>query len=224
MMAKVPPPADLPSCAAFIEAATDIARPPAVPEIRLRLAADLTALWERIEATYGVGRPTPYWAAPWVGGQALARFLLDRPQTVANRRAFDFGTGGGQCAIAAALAGAAAVVACDSDSMARTAAGINAGLNGVAVEIREGDFLGRDLDGFDVVLAADVWYERYLAERATPWLRRQSALGAMVLVGDMRRAYFPRAGLELLAEYDIPTSTDTERLSLTPAGVWRVLP
>lgn len=224
MTAKLPRPADLPPHPVFIEAATAVAHPPAVPEIRLRLAADLTALWERIEAAYGVGRPTPYWAAPWVGGQALARFLLDRPETVAGRRVFDFGTGGGQCAIAAALAGAASVVACDSDSMARTAAAINAALNGVAVEISEDDFLGRDLDGFDVVLAADVWYERHLAERATPWLRRQASLGATVLVGDMRRAYFPRAGLQPLAAYEIPTSTDTERLSHTPAGVWRVLP
>lgn len=216
--------AGMPAVMAFIEATTEIALPPAVSEIRLRLASDLTALWESIEATYGVGRPTPYWAAAWVGGQALARFLLDRPETVANRRVFDFGTGGGQCAIAAMLAGAAAVVACDSDPMAQTAAGINAALNGVAVEIREGDFLGRDLDGFDIVLAADVWYERHLAERATAWLRRQAGSGATVIVGDMRRAYFPRVGLEPLAEYEIPTSTDTERLDLTPAGVWRVLP
>lgn len=230
MTAKRPQPAgdraktDMPPIMAFIEGATEIAHPPAVPEIRMRLAPDLTALWERVETTYGIGRPTPYWAAPWVGGQALARFMLDRPESVAGRRAFDFGTGGGQCAIAAMLAGAAAVVACDSDPMARTAAGINAALNGVAVEIREGDFLGSDLDGFDIVLAADVWYERHLAERATAWLRRQAGTGATVIVGDMRRAYFPRVGLEPLAEYEIPTSTDTERLDLTPAGVWRVLP
>lgn len=215
--------ASAPSLATFIGATTEIAHPPAVPEIRLHLAPDLTALWEHIETTYGVGRPTPYWAAAWVGGQALARFLLDRPETVVDKSVFDFGTGGGQCAIAAMLAGAASVVACDSDPMARTAAGINAALNGVSVEIRKGDFLGRDLDEFDVVLAADVWYERQFAERATAWLRRQAGAGATVLVGDMRRAYFPRAGLEPLAEYKIPTSTDTERLDLTPAGVWRVL-
>lgn len=215
---------DLPPIMAFIEGATEIGHPPAVPEVRLCLASDLTALWESIESVYGVGRPTPYWAAAWVGGQALARFLLDRPETVADRSVFDFATGGGQCAIAAMLAGAASVVACDSDPMARTAAGINAALNGVVVEIREGDFLGCDLDGFDVVLAADVWYERQFAERATAWLRRQAGSGATVIIGDMRRAYFPRAGLEPLAEYEIPTSTDTERLDLTPAGVWRVLP
>ncbi len=230
MTAKRLKPADdraravLPPFMAFIEGATEIAHPPAVPEIRLRLASDITALWESIESVYGVGRPTPYWAAPWVGGQALARFLFDRPESVTGRRAFDFGTGGGQCAIAAMLAGAASVVACDSDPMARTAAGINAALNGVAVDIREGDFLGRDLDGFDIVLAADIWYERSLAERATAWLRRQAGSGATVIVGDMRRAYFPRVGLEPLAEYEIPTSTDTERLDLTTAGVWRVLP
>lgn len=215
---------DLPPIMAFIEGATEIRHPPAVPEIRLHLASDLTALWESIESVYGVGRPTPYWAAAWVGGQALTRFLLDRPETVADRSVFDFATGGGQCAIAAMLAGAASVVACDSDPMARTAAGINAALNGVAVEIREGDFLSRDLDEFDVVLAADVWYERQFAERATAWLRRQAGTGATVIVGDMRRAYFPRVGLEPLAEYEISTSTDTERLDLTPAGVWRVLP
>lgn len=208
----------------FIERHTAVAAPPACPEIRLHLAADMTAVWEHMEAAFQNHRPVPFWAVAWVGGQALARYLLDVPGTVAGKRVLDFGAGGGLCAIAAAKAGAARVAACDSDPMALAAVALNAALNHVAVDIVEDDVLGRDHDGDQVVLAGDVWYERQLAERVTPWLRRLAARGHEVLVGDMCRAYFPKMGLAPLARYDIPTSTEVEQRAVTEAGVWRVLP
>jgi predicted nicotinamide N-methyase len=208
---------------AFIQSHTQVTSPPACPELRLYLAGDMTALWERLEAACARSRPVPFWALAWVGGQALARYLLDHPESVAQKRVLDFGAGGGVVAIAAAKAGAARVAACDPDPLARTALRLNAALNEVAIEVIEDDVLGREIDGFDAVLAGDVWYERGLAERATPWLRSLAKRGLTVLIGDRRRAYFPKTGLDALATYAIPTSTEVEQGPVTEAGVWRVL-
>jgi predicted nicotinamide N-methyase len=209
---------------AFITSHTQVTSPPACPELRLHLAPDLAQVWERIESACETSRPVPFWAQAWVGGQALARYVLDHPETVAGKRVLDFGAGGGVVAIAAAKGGAARVAACDPDPLARAALELNAALNQVAIEVQDDDPLGRDLDGVDVVLAGDVWYERGLAERATPWLRKLAGRGLTVLIGDMRRAYFPKTGLAALATYAIPTSTEVEQRALTEAGVWRVLP
>ena len=40
-------------------------------------------------------QPPPFWAFAWAGGQALARYLLDQPQTVAGRRVLDLACGSG---------------------------------------------------------------------------------------------------------------------------------
>ncbi|NWO96542.1 50S ribosomal protein L11 methyltransferase, partial [Escherichia coli] len=76
---------------------------------------------------------SPYWAYYWLGGLALARFVLDRPETVAGKRVLDLGTGSGLVAIAAAKAGAASVLAADIDPYAMVAVPLNAAANGVAV-------------------------------------------------------------------------------------------
>ena len=99
---------------AFIRANTRIQAPPLVPEIRLHLADESVALWQKTEDELGaVGLPPPFWAFAWAGGQALARHLVDTPGLVAGRSVLDLGTGSGLAAIAAAIAGAGSVVAAD---------------------------------------------------------------------------------------------------------------
>jgi predicted nicotinamide N-methyase len=83
---------------------TEIARVPLVPEIQLPLLKQDSPLW----ASFGDGPeaaevPRPYWAFGWSGGQALARYILDHPETVRGRRVLDFGAGCGIASIAAAL-------------------------------------------------------------------------------------------------------------------------
>src|SRR3984957_20699811 len=82
---------------------------PLVGEISLLTAVpslELWGLWQR------PGRAAPpFWAYPWAGGQALARYLLDNPGIVAGRRVLDVASGSGLVAIAAAQAGAARRVA-----------------------------------------------------------------------------------------------------------------
>src|SRR6476469_5592218 len=148
----------------FIEQNTQIVSPPLIPEIRLHLAAESVPLWQNTEEELGtLGLPPPFWAFAWAGGQALARYVLDRPDTVRGRRVLDFASGSGLVAIASATAGAAAVTACDVDPFAVAAIGLNAEANGVAVTPILADVVGQD-QGWDTVLAGDICYERDLAE------------------------------------------------------------
>lgn len=195
---------------------------PFVPELRLWIADSISALWEQ-ESREG---PPPYWGFPWLGGQALARFVLDRPEVVRDLCVLDLGTGSGLVAIAAARAGARRVLATDIDPRAVEATRANAALNAVEVEARCVDLLVDLLTeaavDVDVILAGDVAYERPLAERVFPFLRAHVRAGGTALIGDPGRAYFPSDGVERLARYEVPTAADLEGRSVRAAGVFRV--
>jgi predicted nicotinamide N-methyase len=47
--------------------------------------------------------PPPFWTFARVGGQALARYLLDHPDEITGRSVLDFGAGSGLVAITAAM-------------------------------------------------------------------------------------------------------------------------
>lgn len=208
---------------AFVLEQTRPGRATLVPEIALRLASEAVPLWQATEATLAVtGLPPPYWAFAWPGGQALARELLDRPDWVRGRRVLDVGAGGGIAAIAAAKAGAAAVTAAEIDRFALAALAINAADNGVAVVLFDGDPIGRmDLDA-QIVLIGDLCYERPLAERIVPWLRRLAGAGVEVLLADPGRAYVPKDGLIELARHVVPTDLDLEDRTTREVVIYRV--
>ena len=207
--------------AAFIAAETRLLAVPGVPEIRLHVADEATALWQRTEDDFGtIGLPPPFWAFAWAGGQALARHVLDHRALVAGKRVLDFAAGSGLVAIAAAMAGAARVEACDIDPFALEAIALNAAINGVAVEPRGGDLIGRD-EGWDVVLAGDISYERDMAAAATAWLAGLAARGASVLIGDPGRSYLARDRLCPVASYEVPVNRSLEDADAKIASVWR---
>lgn len=179
---------------------------PFVPEVRLHLAEDAIVWWARMEALAGHALTPPYWASAWAGGQALARHLLDHPELAAGRRVLDLAAGSGLVGIAAALAGAADVVANDIDPYAVAAVTVNARANRVTVHGNGDDLLDRDGADADLVVAGDVFYSRPMAARMLPFLRRAVASGAEVLVGDPGRAYLPVDGMLVLADYPVPTT------------------
>lgn len=174
---------------------------PLAPEIRLHLAEDAIVLWARLEAETGTSMAAPYWASAWVGGQALARYVLDNPEVAAGKRVLDLASGSGLVALAAAKAGAATVTANDIDPYALTAIAMNAELNGVEITGHLGDLLDLDTSGFDLVLAGDVLYNAAIADTVFPFLRQASRQGAQVLIGDPGRGHLPNAGLDILATY-----------------------
>jgi predicted nicotinamide N-methyase len=207
--------------AAFIRAETRLRPVPHAPEIALHVADEATELWQKTEEELGeIGLPPPFWAFAWAGGQALARYVLDHPGTVAGRRVLDFASGSGLVAIAAAKAGAARVEACDVDPFAVEAIALNAARNGVAVEPHLADLVGADA-GWDVVLAGDICYQQDLAERVTAWLFALHRRGATVLVGDPGRSYLPADRLEALAAYAVPVTRALEDAEIKRTSVWR---
>ena len=209
---------------AFVLGNTEIKAPPLVPEIRLRLTTEVTPLWQATEESLSRGPvPPPFWAFAWAGGQALARYLLDHPETVAGREVLDIGSGSGIVAIAAAMAGARAVTAAEIDPFALAAIALNAPLNGVRLRIESRDLLDRGAAGWGIALAGDVCYEEPMASRAVALLRRIAARGRPALLGDPGRAYLPREGLVELARYIVPTSREIEDREAREGVVWRVL-
>ena len=86
---------------AFIRANTKPLTPPLVPEIMLHLAEESLSIWQKTEEQLGlINVPPPYWAFAWAGGQALARYILDNPELVAEKSVLDLGSGSGLTAIA----------------------------------------------------------------------------------------------------------------------------
>ena len=204
----------------FIRANTALIAPPHVPEIRLHLADEAHGLWLKTEEELAeIGLPPPFWAFAWAGGQGLARFVLDHPETVRGRRVLDFASGSGLVGIAAAMGGAAHVLCADIDPFCGAAIALNAAANGVTPAFTDADLVGAD-DGWDVVLAGDVFYEKPFAERLLPWFTALKARGARVLVGDPGRAYLPKAGLDRLAQYEVPVTRALEDAEVKRTTVW----
>tara|TARA_R110000868_G_scaffold134793_4_gene347037 strand:+ start:6497 stop:7159 length:663 start_codon:yes stop_codon:yes gene_type:complete len=210
---------------AFIEANTEIVTPPLVPEIKLRLATEITPIWQATETELEeTGIPPPFWAFCWPGGQALARHIIDNPDIVRGKSVLEFAAGGAVSGIAAARAGAASVTANDIDPIAVAAAQINAKLNGVTLTPSTGNLLESiSPTAFDVILAGDIFYEQSPAVEIESFLRREAARGAIVLIGDPGRKYLPLKDLQEIARYDVPTSLELEDREIRAGVVWRVV-
>jgi predicted nicotinamide N-methyase len=211
---------DLVSRKAFIQANTRIASVAGLP-IRIYTADELTPIWEATEKDLEKHNiAPPFWAFPWAGGQALARHVLEHPELVAGKVVLDLASGSGLVAIAAAKAGAAIAEANDIDPMCEAAVAANAELNGVSIEYRGGDLLGGEAPDVDLILAADVFYEEGMARRFLAFLQNAASAGVAILAGDPGRTYFPREAFNLLAEYDVETSTEIENKPVKTARVW----
>ncbi|TIO07790.1 50S ribosomal protein L11 methyltransferase [Mesorhizobium sp.] len=193
-----------------------IAPVPALSEIRLYAAHPASGLW-RLTHPEGRGAEPeeeadedgpepqpPYWAYAWAGGAVLARYILDRPESVAGLRVLDLGAGSGLVGIAAAKAGASEVIASEIDRNGVAALGLNAAANGVTITVVGEDITAGPPPAVDVAAVGDLFYGQDLADRVIPFLDRCLAAGINVLIGDPGRAYLPRSRLRLLAEYRVP--------------------
>jgi len=205
---------------AFIRANTRIAPVPGLP-LRMHQADELTPIWEATEKDLAEANVAPpFWAFPWAGGQALSHYILDNPETVRGKLVLDIACGSGLVAIAAALAGAAEVVANDIDPMCEAAVLLNAELNGVSVSYQGGNLLDGDPPDYDVILAADVFYEQTPARLFRTMLERAHANGSAIFAGDPGRTYFPRDAFRQVAEYAVATTTEIENNPVKAARVW----
>ena len=98
---------------------------------------------------------------------------------------------------------------------------LNAELNRVAVEIVTGDLIDT-MGDWEVILAGDVFYDRELAGRLTPWFSALLSRGTLILAGDPGRAYLPNSGLQRLASYAVPVTRDLEDAEIKETSVWEI--
>ncbi|MDC7817033.1 MULTISPECIES: class I SAM-dependent methyltransferase [Pseudomonas] len=153
------------------------------------------------EETRRILHEPPYWSFCWASGLALARYLAEHPHWVQGKRVLDFGAGSGVAAIAAAKAGALEVVACDLDPLAIAACRANAALNDVELSYST-DFFA-EADRFDLILVADVLYDRANLPLLDEFLSRgREALVADSRVRDFQHPLYQR--LEMLNALTLP--------------------
>ena len=208
---------------AFIRSNTRLLSPPLVPELRLHLAEESLPIWQKTEDELGqLNVPPPYWAFAWAGGQAAARWLIDNPVLVAGRHVLDLGAGSGLTALAARLAGAVAVLAADIDAIAIEAVALNAHANGLEVAATTADLLAGPPARFDVIIVGDMFYERELARLVLAFIEAAVAQGAVIVIGDPQRSYFPRDRFEQIAEYQVPVTRELEDGLIKRTAVWRL--
>lgn len=175
-------------------------RPPLCPELELWLLGDEVDL-ELGCAELVDGEPPPFWAFCWGSGQALARYVLDHPETVRGKTLVDLGAGSGIAGLAAARAGAARVVAVDLDPQARRASEMNAALNGLHVETME-----QAPAAWDLMLAADVLYETGLRD----WVLGSARCRGPILLADPERTGTPRLDWPPFARVRATTFPDVD--------------
>ena len=178
---------------------------PNVPELKLLLLAKnypQGALSEQ-EMQRVMNNPL-YWVFCWASGEVLARYLLDHPEQVSGKRILDFGCGSGVVAIAAAIAGAGEVIACDIDPLALEATAVNAKLNGIDLQLCDDYF---DIEGeVDLIIVADVLYD----SENFVWLERFSRRAPRVLVADSRVKNFDYPPFSQIDQMDSCTLPDLD--------------
>ena len=196
--------------------------PPLVPEIKLHLAEESLPIWHKTEEELGeINVPPPFWAFAWAGGQALARYLLDNPGADAWQDGARSGIGSGLTAIAAMQAGALSALASDIDTLSLAA--IDSMRRPMAsVSRRREDHLAGRRETLDVILVGDLFYERALAEAVSAYIEAAAARGALVLIGDPQRSYFPKGRFEQAAEYRVPVTRELEDAEIKQTAVWRL--
>jgi predicted nicotinamide N-methyase len=159
------------------------------------------------EETRRILHEPPYWSFCWASGLAMVRYLAEQPHWVEGKRVLDFGAGSGVAGIAAVKAGALEVVACDLDPLAIAACRANAALNGVELGYST-DFFA-EADRFDLVLVADVLYDRANLPLLDHFLSRgREALVADSRVRDFQHPLYRR--IDMLEAMTLPDLAEPE--------------
>jgi predicted nicotinamide N-methyase len=174
-------------------------------------STDVFSLWQAWEQECGTECGTPFWAIVWPAAFVLAEYITENPTIVANKTVLDIGCGGGVAAIAAALAGARRVIANDTDHVALHVAERNFLANNVIIETSQCNLTESD-EPFqaDVILVADMFYQRTAAEALLTFLKRAHKSGTQILIADSNRPFAPSSEIDLIAEYTVPVTIELE--------------
>ncbi len=154
--------------------------------VELWTVAALESLLDRDELLRDDSREPPYWALVWSGAPLVAAWAVERVP-LRGRAVLDVGCGLGLVSLAAAEAGAR-VTALDREAAPVAFVAESARRAGVPVEAVVGDVrtLGR-VGAFDVVIAAELLYERASFPATAEALVAALAPGGSLVVGDAFR-------------------------------------
>lgn len=158
-----------------------------------RVLDEVAAEEDRIERVSGRRAPEdqlhlPYWAELWDSALALGHFLVGRVEYAApGRSVLDLGCGMGLAGAAAAALGHRVLFA-DLEPPALLFARLNSLSCRSRVRTRRLDWrVGRLGERFDLVLGADILYERKQWDYLEPFWREHVAGGGAVLLGEPGR-------------------------------------
>ena len=173
----------------------------------------------------------PFWAFPWPGGQAIARYLLDNPLVIKDKYALDLASGSGIAGIAALLASARHVDFNEIDSLACKSISLNIMANrlNLSPSILEENLISNSArrhpkkNGWETILAGDVFYEQPMSKNIIKWLLDKAREGTEILIGDPGRCYFPEGPIEMLYQYSVKTSKMIEKEDEIVSRVYRLL-
>ncbi|MFP4014816.1 MAG: class I SAM-dependent methyltransferase [Chitinispirillaceae bacterium] len=194
------------------------------PEVTVLQASRVFDFWEEWERECGCAKEVPFWAVVWPAAEVLARFVLDNPALVTGRRVLDLGCGSGIPAVASALAGASHVQANDIDPLALELASMNADLNGVSVEFSCCNLLESSrIPRADVILVADLFYNRSQSENLFSYLKSARSRGIEVLIADGNRPFAPGKGVELLEKLSVKVNRELEGVPDREVRILRML-
>jgi predicted nicotinamide N-methyase len=173
------------------------------PQILARQAKDIFNLWEAWEkATFASPAgflPVPHWAVVWPAAAVMAKFLIENPSIVRNKKVLEIGCGGAIASIAALMAGAEEVTANDIDGVTLKIAEENAGANGVTLVLDSSNWIVRsDNPKADVILFADFFYFKSDSEAMEIMLKQWKKTGRTILISDGGRAFAPKIFEKLL--------------------------
>lgn len=177
------------------------------PELRLYLirADSIRRSFSEREIGVILDRP-PYWSVCWASGHALAFSILNGDIEVKGKAILDFGSGSGAVAIAAALAGASRVFACDNDEDALDAIAANATLN--TVHIQACAAVEEIFQPIEMVIAADVLYDR----ENSCYLQRFQQWAPEVLVAESYLDTIAAAPYQKINEITATTVPDSDEV------------
>jgi len=119
------------------------------------------------------------------------------------------------------MTGACEVMAADIDPVSLAAMALNAEANRVAFSTSADDLLAADPQPFDVVIIGDLFYERALADQVLAFIDKAVAGGAVILIGDPQRSYFPRGRFAKVTEYQVPVTRELEDSEIKRTSVWQ---
>ncbi len=170
------------------------------------------------EAAFAEDERLPYWADIWPSSRVLADVLVRHQGN--GRTVLELGCGTGLVACALAVAGYR-VTASDyyQDSLRTTAANVKAN-TGVDIDTLRLDWrsLPEDLGRYDVVVAADVLYERpYAALIANALARTLNADGYAIIADPGRIAFesllaaLPGQGLMVDEGWEVPHELELQK-------------